>query len=95
MGPITTRRVLKMSGLNLSIVEPSPAIKRNPMTMITAEIAIIRKFMVESGKRFLFSSSLFVLIGFIVGSWFQDIDRALLVQIAGICVVIGHVLVSK
>lgn len=32
-----------------------------------------------------------VLIGFIVGLWFQDIDRTLLVQIAGICVVIGHI----
>lgn len=32
-----------------------------------------------------------VLIGFIVGNWFTNIDRALLVQIAGICVVVGHV----
>ena len=32
-----------------------------------------------------------VLVGFIIGLWFQNIDRALLVQIAGICVVLGHV----
>lgn len=32
-----------------------------------------------------------VLIGFVVGLWFENIDRALLIQIAGICVVTGHV----
>ena len=32
-----------------------------------------------------------VFIGFIVGNIFADTDKALLVQIAGICVVIGHV----
>lgn len=32
-----------------------------------------------------------VLIGFVVGIMFQNIDKALLVQIAGICVVLGHV----
>lgn len=32
-----------------------------------------------------------VLIGFVVGLWFENIDKVLLVQIAGICVVIGHV----
>lgn len=32
-----------------------------------------------------------VLIGFIVGTWFPDIDKPLLVQIAGICVVLGHI----
>ncbi|MBR6034040.1 MAG: glycerol-3-phosphate 1-O-acyltransferase PlsY [Clostridia bacterium] len=32
-----------------------------------------------------------VLIGFIVGNFFENVDKALLVQIAGICVVLGHV----
>ena len=32
-----------------------------------------------------------VVIGFIVGNFFETIDKALLVQIAGICVVLGHV----
>ena len=32
-----------------------------------------------------------VLIGFIVGLWFENIDKSLLVQIAGICVVLGHI----
>ena len=32
-----------------------------------------------------------VLIGFLVGLWFENLDRVLLVQIAGIFVVIGHV----
>lgn len=63
VGPTTMRRVLKMSGLNASVVELSPTMSKKPMMINSPAIAMNIKLAFVNGREgLLFSSDCFIVI---------------------------------